>query len=85
MESVNDFNYEPKLGVASLLLPEIYPIIVSSTIFIEPVQFSAPVLKLPIPPSLTVANSANVKPPQSVLDDSELEHFVDQQMNVNAK
>ena len=61
MESVNDFNYERELGVVSLLLHEIYH---SFFDVIEPVQFSAPVLKLSIPLSLTVANSANVKPPQ---------------------
>ena len=77
-------------GLASLLPPEIYHSFFDD---IEPVELPTSVLSLPLPPSLSVytppSSSASAEPSTSqagaLLDDSELQEFVEQQKNVNTK
>ena len=77
-------------GLASLLPPEIYHCFFDD---IEPVELPTSMLNLPVPPSLSVytapSSFASAEPLTSqagaLLDDSELQEFVEQQKNVNTK
>ena len=83
MESLSECECE--LGIASLLPPEIYHGFFND---IEPSELpAAPVLNLPVPPHLNagIDELSSQQPVGAVLDDTELEIFVNEQKNVNTK
>ena len=94
MDSVNDC--EP-FSLESLLHPDVYRSFFDNSILEQVLEPSTSLVDLPIPPSIDFperssqpqnsdrySDSAAVEP-SPILDDAELEKFIDQQKNCNTK